>query len=1274
MSTPHSSVLERIDQICDRYEAARLTGHRPHIDDYLREVQEAERSELLRELLRLERDYLQGDQRRRWQQGERVLVQAYVEETPSLRDYPELVFELVCGEVLLRGELGEKPRPADYLDLVSTFQTQLRRFFAARQLLTPVTLHGCSERLTLRATPPPTAVDSHHTVDELPLLDEPTLTQQAAEHPAPDGGTLAPPGYEIVGKLGQGGMGVVYQARQLKADRLVALKMILAGGHAEPNQLARFRTEAEAIARLQHPHVVQVFEVGEHQGLPFFSLEFCSGGSLDKKLAGTPLPPQQAARLVAQLAQGVQAAHDAQVLHRDLKPANVLLAADGTPKVTDFGLAKKLDAQGATITGVIMGTPSYMPPEQARGASQELGPAVDVYALGAILYECLTGRPPFRAATTWDTLHQVLTREPVPPRQLNVQVPRDLETVCLKCLHKEATKRYASAAALADDLGRFVRGAPVLARPVGRLERGVKWVRREPRVAVLLMAVIASLLLGTTVATLFAIRADREAEKERVARGLAEFQALRVENTKHAFQIDQALRAWRQNDLAEAERILSEVAPQFQQTFETQHVRGLCHRKVKPSEGQAKLTKDYPILRRSLEEYSFFLAISHDGRHIFVPNRESIITVWDTKTDQEKRIALPRMMARGRGSISSDAKWVALVGPVKTITICNTESRKVHLTIKGNLGTADQSLIGKGLIGNVRAFNNVAISSDGKWIVSIDEVSLGSDPKATDYKFGVWNAETGEEKSAFTWRSLQPSTIVGYLGLSISSDGKRIIAVNRDWTVQVWDADSGVEKFTFQVGADQGWTSGVYLNNVVISSDGRLIVVGNANGTLTGWDAESGKERFTLQGHHKGQVSSVAISSDGKRIISGGYDGTVGVWDAESGVEKLTLKGHTKPVSGVAISSNGKRIASISLNGTINVWDAESFPGKFILPAHAGGVRGVAISSDGRCIVSSGGTIKVWDAQKGEVKFTRRTLDIMDVAISSNGKHIVAGTKDGAIKVWDTDSGRENLSFVWHKGAVRRVAISSDGKRILAVSQDGTRTVWDVHSGWEQFSLQGPTNPFYYDKLYFSEEFSSEESRIIGVQRQFGRSEYIPESTLTVWDAENGEEKFTLRGHHSGKVSSLAISSDGKRIVLGGGDGTIRLLDADTGVEKLTLKGHTGQISVVAISSNGKHIVAGTMAGVIKVWDTDSGREKLSFVWHTGAALGVAISSDGKRILADALGNEGAVRTFTVWDTETGQEKLTINNMRIYAISSDWNRIVEGHEDGTITIWDLERD
>jgi serine/threonine-protein kinase len=278
-------------------------------------------------------------------------------------------------------------------------------------------------------------------------------------------------------------MGVVYRARQTKLGRLVALKMILSGAHAGEAGVARFRTEAEAIARLQHPNIVQVYEVGEQAGLPYFSLEFCGGGSLEKKLSGTPLPPGKAAALVETLARAMQAAHAQHVIHRDLKPANVLLTEDGTPKITDFGLAKKLDEAGQTQSGAILGTPSYMAPEQAGGQSKELGPMCDIYALGAVLYECLTGRPPFKAATPLDTVLQVISDEAVPPTQLQSKVPRDLETICFKCLRKEPARRYESAAALADDLRRFAERRPIVARPVGRLERSAKWVRRNPVLA-----------------------------------------------------------------------------------------------------------------------------------------------------------------------------------------------------------------------------------------------------------------------------------------------------------------------------------------------------------------------------------------------------------------------------------------------------------------------------------------------------------------------------------------------------------------------------------------------------------------------------------------------------------------------------------------------------------------------------------------------------------------------------------------------------------------------
>jgi serine/threonine-protein kinase len=305
----------------------------------------------------------------------------------------------------------------------------------------------------------------------------------------PPEGTALPqvPGYEVEAVLGSGGMGIVFRARHLRLNRPVALKMALAGAQAGLHEKARFQREAEAAAGLRHPNVVQIYDVGDAGGQPYFTMELVDGGSLAQKLAGAPQPARQAAQLVATLAGAVQAAHERGIVHRDLKPANVLLAADGTPKISDFGLARWQDDEAAlTQTGVPVGTPSYMAPEQGQGHRDAIGPATDVYALGAILYELLTGRPPFRAETAAATLQQVLAEDPAPPSRLNPRVPRDLETICLKCLHKEPPRRYASAAALAEDLKRYGRGEPIAARPAGRRERLARWVRRHPAAAGLL--------------------------------------------------------------------------------------------------------------------------------------------------------------------------------------------------------------------------------------------------------------------------------------------------------------------------------------------------------------------------------------------------------------------------------------------------------------------------------------------------------------------------------------------------------------------------------------------------------------------------------------------------------------------------------------------------------------------------------------------------------------------------------------------------------------------
>ncbi|WP_227254459.1 serine/threonine-protein kinase [Frigoriglobus tundricola] len=399
-------------------------------------------------------DALLDDQSGCWRRGERTPAEAFLERRAE--PDTEAALDLIYHEILLRSRRGEDPDPEEYVRRFPQFREQLRAHFEVHEFI------GSG------ASPLNTAVDHE--------------TDGADGGRRPGGELPAVTGYEILAELGRGGNGVVYHARGTGLKRMTALKVLRGGALANPREAARLRGEALALARIGHPNIIQIYEFGETGGRPYLALEFAPGGTLEARLRGAPQPARAAAELVETLARAVHAAHRAGVIHRDLKPANVLFAADGTPKIADFGLAKRLNAEDAqTRTGDILGTPYYMAPEQVHGTA--VGPATDVYALGAILYELLTGLPPFRGTTVWGTLAQVIGRDPVPPRQLVPSAPRDLETICLKCLHKDPAHRYGGAAELADDLGRFLARRPVRARPAPTWERVWKWAQRRPGTA-----------------------------------------------------------------------------------------------------------------------------------------------------------------------------------------------------------------------------------------------------------------------------------------------------------------------------------------------------------------------------------------------------------------------------------------------------------------------------------------------------------------------------------------------------------------------------------------------------------------------------------------------------------------------------------------------------------------------------------------------------------------------------------------------------------------------
>jgi eukaryotic-like serine/threonine-protein kinase len=453
--SPSPSMITRVDEACDRFEEDWKAGLRPRIEEYLEVTPEPERSLLLRELLVLEIAY-----RRR--QGERPTPEEYRARSP------------------------EHVNPIDQI-VGETDPTE--------------SLNGPGPTLTYRPKGESSEPQGSCTQASETAVDKTNWPEVA--------------GYEILAELGHGGMGVVYQSRQRRLDRLVALKTIRAGPQASPEGLTRFRFEAEAVARLHHANIVQIYDIGEVGGLPYLSLELLEGGSLADRLAGTPQPGRQAAELVHTLALAMHTAHQAGIVHRDLKPSNILFDRDGIPKITDFGLAKRLEVEGGeTRTGQVMGTPSYMAPEQAQGRIKEVGPAADVYALGAILYEMLTGRPPFKGTTPSETAWQVVYEEPVSPSRLVSRVPRDLETICLKCLAKEPPRRYTSAAALADDLRRFLAGQTILARRTPAWERGAKWGRRHPTTATLLVLGVAACITTAAAGLYFDARRQAEARHE----------------------------------------------------------------------------------------------------------------------------------------------------------------------------------------------------------------------------------------------------------------------------------------------------------------------------------------------------------------------------------------------------------------------------------------------------------------------------------------------------------------------------------------------------------------------------------------------------------------------------------------------------------------------------------------------------------------------------------------------------------------------------------------
>jgi WD40 repeat protein/tRNA A-37 threonylcarbamoyl transferase component Bud32 len=1025
-------------------------------------------------------------------------------------------------------------------------------------------------------------------------------------------------GYEVLGELGRGGMGVVYKARQTGLNRPCALKMILAGAHATPEAAARFLTEAAAIARLQHPHIIQIHHIGEAEGLPFFELEYVPGGSLDRQLDGTPWPPERAARLAEQLARGIAEAHRLGIVHRDLKPANVLLAADGTPKITDFGLARAVGG-GSGLTGseAVMGTPSYMAPEQAEGKTKEAGPAADVYSAGAILYELLTGRPPFRGATVLETLEQVKSTEPVSPSRLVPRMPRDIETICLKCLQKDPARRYGSAEELAEDLRRFQAGEPIAARRVGELERAWRWCRRNPAVSSLGAGVAALLVMmavgGTLAAWTFAEKARIESglRSDAVeARSTAVAKAAELESSLYVDRVNRAYREWEANNVGLAEQLLDDC-PSALRGWEWRFVKHLCHLERLTFRGHTAAVLSLALSPDGSMVASGAGSFDHPGS-----DDEAELILWNAANGEVVR-RLTGLKGAVRGlAFSLDGKTLASANEFVS------PERGGHLTLW-------EVATGQVLWDEPESETStlcLAFSPDSRTIAA---GSGAFNDRAVTGHVTLRDAAKGKE--LFRLRG-QPG---GVSSIAFSGPDGKMLAAAGFGLIELWDLGSR-DKPVHVLRAHES-----FVYDVTFSPDGRRLASGGYDGTIKLWDTATGKFALPLYGHTS-KVVGLAFSPDGKTLASASEDMSVRLWDATTGREDGMFRGHTSFANGVAFASDGRTLASAGQDRTVRIWDVRRSR-QVVFREHTAWVDSASFSPDGRLVVSAASayegidnTVRLWDPSTGDLLQTFRGYAA--AFFSPEGRSLLTYTPDDKWHRIDVATHRELEVFPKgfpppEAGLIGR-GISPDGRHIRTRLADKvTQQIWDVPTGKLVITLRGHREPVLcWD---FSPHVFSPDSRLLASLSAPVDSAWSlhnkPGRELKIWDVATGREILTISGP-TWRYRSVEFSPDSRLIAVFsapelGTEDTVRIFDTSTGIEVLTLHGHTTIVVCLAFSPDGKRIATGSGDLTIRLWDTSTGQQVLTLRGHTAAVTSLAFSPDGHRLVSG-----GIDWTARVWD------------------------------------------
>ena len=1020
--------------------------------------------------------------------------------------------------------------------------------------------------------------------------------------------------YELLREVARGGMGVVFCARQKSLNRQVAIKMILAGEFASPEFVKRFRQEATAAASLQHPNIVTIHEVGESEGQYYFSMDFVEGRSLAELVRAEPLPARRAAGYLKAIAEAIHYAHQKGILHRDLKPSNILVDPLDQPRITDFGLAKQSNSDSnLTLTGQTLGSPAYISPEQGLGAVSEVGPRSDIYSLGAVLYHLVTGRPPFQGETLHQILFQTQNLEPIRPRRLNPGVPDDLQTICLKCLEKNPARRYQTSRELADDLGRFLRKEPIVARPIGPAGKVLRWCQRRPLVATLAGAVVlllAALAVASSIAA-WRIELARRAEfRERQQANEANWHLARanrsLEESVTILELQRAEQSFRAGD---ASMGLAQLAAVLRRD-PSNHIAAerilsaLLHRNWVLPVGE--------ILRHP--GFVSSVAFSPDGQYLATGCADGFARVWKVRTRQP--LGMLRHSAHVRSvCFSPDGTRLAtacedgkvriwnwrtadlLVAPMAHddwvfSVVFSPDGEKVvsaSRDLTARIWSARTGLLLQKLLGHTEEVHQAVFSPDGRLIATA----------SFDHSARLWNAQTGELVGAPLRHSSQQAAV---MGVCFSPDGKWLATASRDGSAIICSVDTGAP-----VLEPLRHTEG--LNSVQFSPTGRTVATTGFDNTVRLWDAQSG-ETVSQPFRHLEQVNQAAFSPDGTVLATAGDDSTVRFWDVRPGQMLEQELRHDSTVNSVDFSRDGRRLVTASYDGTARVWDVETGLAITGPMQHGGNVQSASFSPDGKFVVtaSGDGSAWIWDANNGEHARGpfMHASGLWAASFSPEGSRLLTASADWTARVWNIKSLQPITPPLRHSNQVLYAQFSPDGTRVVTASWDHPAEIWDAATG-------SPITPAlaHSDEVHEA-KFSPDGLRVATSSK---------DNTARIWDARTGKPVGRVL-HHLRTVHSVAFSHDGRRLITASADHTARIWDVMTGEPLISPMEHDRAVLDASFSPNDQRVVTVSEDRTVRVWDPARGLPLSEPLRHARPACVAQFSPDGRKIATGAFARD----------------------------------------------------